>query len=85
LVARFQETLTGPLYAPHPIARGQVFSDFAIRLSRSPVLAGLKDLPLYGPSPRDDTHLLSTITLEAPAAEAQAPWKRLSRAKKKKE
>jgi hypothetical protein len=84
LVARFQETLARPLYAPHPIARTQVFSDFAMRLARSLVLAGLKDLPLYGPSPREGAHLLTTITLEVPAIEAQAPWKRLSKSKKKK-
>jgi hypothetical protein len=83
LVARFQETLARPLYAPQKIERNQVFSDFAMRLARSPVLASLKDLPLYGPVPREDTHLVATVTLEVPAMEAQAPWKRLSKAKKK--
>ena len=83
LVARFQETLARPLYAPHKIARNQILSDFAIRLARSPVLASLKDLPLYGPSPREDTHLVATVTLEVSATEAQAPWKRLSKARKR--
>ncbi len=83
LVARFQETLARPLYAPHKITRNQILSDFAMRLARSPVLASLKALPLYGPSPREDTYLVATVTLEVSVSEAQAPWKRLSQARKR--
>jgi hypothetical protein len=85
LVGRLQTALSGPLYAPGSIARNQVFSDFAMRLSQSPLLATLKTLPIYGPAPREaaQAHRVATITLKVPTSEADAPWKRLSRKREK--
>ena len=82
LVRRLQETLSRQLYAPNRLERSQVFADFALRLSLSPVLEKLKTLPIYGPAPREDTHIVATVSLEVSAAEAGAKWKRLSRPRK---
>jgi hypothetical protein len=63
LVRRLQETLSRPLYAPNRLERSQVLCDFAMRLSLSPVLEKLKTLPIYGPTPREDTHAVAIVEL----------------------
>jgi hypothetical protein len=78
LVAALQLHLAKPLY-PQGIGRTQVFCDFAMRLSLSPLLENLRSLPIYGPVPSEETNLVTTITLEVNPCVADAPWKRLSR------
>jgi hypothetical protein len=81
LVDKLQQTLAAPLYTPSKIARNQIFADFAMRLALSPVMEGVRNLPIFGPAPKEEgTHLLYTVVLEVSAAEALSPWKRLSSA-----
>jgi hypothetical protein len=79
LVHRLQTALSEPLYAPARMAGNQTFSDFAMRLSQSPLIAPIKALPIYGPAPRETACKVATITLKVPAPHADCPWKRLSR------
>jgi hypothetical protein len=82
LVRGFQAALNSQIYTPNSLGarnRNQIFSDFALTLSTSPLLATLKTLPIYGPAPREAACKVATITLKVPASEADAPWKRLSR------
>jgi hypothetical protein len=78
LVAALQMHLAKPLY-PHGIGRTQVFCDFAMRLSLSPILENLRSLPIYGPVPSEEAFLVSTVTMEVSPSAVDAPWKRLSR------
>jgi hypothetical protein len=80
LVAELQNELVKGLY-PHGFSLSQRFVDFASRLAISPLLAGLRELPIYGAQPPSDTpHLVATVTIEvSPEVEKDAPWKRLSR------
>jgi hypothetical protein len=80
LVRALQQAIAKELY-PQSMARSQVFCDFATRLAGSPLLAGLKELPIFGPAPLlDKTYLVTTITIEVlPEVEKEAKWKRLSR------
>jgi hypothetical protein len=79
LVRALQHSLAQELY-PQGIARNQVFCDFATRLSLSPLLAALADLPIYGSMPKEGPFIAATLTIQvSPEVEKDAPWKRLSR------
>jgi hypothetical protein len=78
-VAALQRELMRQLYPQgfHPFQR---FTDLAMRLSVSPLLASLKDLPIYGQAPLDKLYLVATISIEvSQEVAANAPWKRLTR------
>jgi hypothetical protein len=79
LVAALQQHLVRQLYVTGGFGRNHVFADFAVRLSLSPVLEPLKSLSIYGPAPREEAQLVSSIVLEVAPSVADAPWKRLSR------
>jgi hypothetical protein len=79
LVRALQQAIAKELY-PQSMARSQVFCDFAFRLSLSPILQNLKQLPIYGPSPLDKPYAVATVAIQvSPEVEQTAKWKRLSR------
>ena len=79
LVQALQHHLVKELF-PKGFNPSQRFCDLASRLAVSPILAGLKDLPIFGPAPLDKPYLVATVTIQvSPEVEKDAPWKRLSR------